>query len=73
VSEVSEANTVTITCGATVAIVSFDIALETTQLPVLNAVCGLGGTVLAVGIDEDGDGDIDVPGDEAAICPLPPP
>jgi hypothetical protein len=70
VSEVSEGNTVTITCGTTVAIVSFDIALETTQLPVLNAVCGLGGTVLAVGIDENGDGEIDIPGDEATICPL---
>jgi hypothetical protein len=74
VSPVSEGNTVTISCeDGTVAIVSFDIALETTQLPLLNAVCGLGGTVLAVGIDEDGDGDIDVFGDQEAVCPLPQP
>jgi hypothetical protein len=70
-------NVVIITCGegegATIAVVSFDIAFETTQLDTLNAVCGLGGTVLAVGIDTDNDGDIDVPGDAATICPLPPP
>jgi len=29
--------------------------------------------VLEVGIDEDGDGNIDIPGDTANICPLPRP
>jgi hypothetical protein len=65
-------NTVTITCGdGTVAIVSFAVALETTQLPALNAICGLGGTILQVGIDQNDDGDIDVLTDAAAVCPLP--
>jgi collagen triple helix repeat protein len=74
VSALDEGGTATITCedGTIARIPSTE--LEVTQIAQpFNGICGIGGSLIAIGIDVDGDGNLDEDEitDEDVICPLP--
>jgi hypothetical protein len=61
---------VVITCAGSQATISCDFAIDTSDLPLINGFCGLGGQIVAIGVDTNGDGTIDTQLDAAIVCPF---
>ena len=49
-----------------------DVEVNVQDLPIINAPCGLGGNIISIGIDEDGDGVLEAGevSDTDTVCPI---
>ena len=66
------ANSVKVTCNdGTIAFIG-NVEVNVQDLPIINAPCGLGGNIISIGVDDDGDGVLDPEevSDTDTICPI---